>query len=110
MRGGSLLGRTSREEEVRRKRSREYRRRGSNSPRDGSADCDGGDADDGGRFQSNVDDLEELRKRRHAREAKEMARERRIIFPQSAITNTVHRSNVREGKYQDQFNPTLSRN
>jgi hypothetical protein len=42
----------------------------------GSANCDGGDAHDGGR--------EELRKRWHAREAKEMARERRIIFHQSA--------------------------
>jgi hypothetical protein len=64
-----------------RKRSRESRRHGLTSPRDGSADCDRGDADDGGR--------EELRKRWHACEAKEMAQERRIIFHQSATTNTV---------------------
>ena len=49
---------------LRKKRSRESRHRGLTSPCDGSADCNGGDADDGRR--------EELRKRWHARKAKEM--------------------------------------
>lgn len=86
-RGRSLDKRRWRKK-LRRKNLRESRRHGSTSPRDGSADCDGGDADDGGR--------EELRKRWHAREAKEMARELRIIFHQSATTNTVVAK--REGK------------
>ena len=75
----------------RRKRSRESRRHGSTSPRDGSAaDCGRVNADDDGR--------EELRKKWHPHEAKEMGRERRIIFHQSATTNTVDHRNFREGK------------
>jgi hypothetical protein len=70
--------------------SRESRRHGSTSPCDGSANCDGGNADDGGR--------EELRKRWHAREAKEMGREQRIILHQNATTNTVDGRKFREGE------------
>jgi hypothetical protein len=56
--------------------------------------------------------LEELRRRRHVREAREMERERLVINPPQL--NTAHGANVynysREGKYQDQFNPALTRN
>jgi hypothetical protein len=64
--------------------------------------------------QSNLknSELEELRRRRHVREAREMERERHVINPPQL--NTAQGVNVynysREGKYQDQFNPTLSRN
>jgi len=58
-------------------------------------------------------ELEELRRRRHAREAREMERERHVINPPQH-NNTTHGANVykysRGGKYQDQFNPALSRN
>ena len=58
-------------------------------------------------------ELEELRRRRHAREAREMERERHVINPPQH-NNTTLGVNVynysREGKYQDQFNPALSRN
>jgi hypothetical protein len=55
-------------------------------------------------------ELEELRRRRHAREAREMERERHVVFPPQQH-NTAQGVNgySREGKYQDQFNPTLSR-
>jgi len=60
----------------------------------------------------NNSELEELRRRRHVREAREMERERHVIKPPHL--NTAHGANVynysRDGKYQDQFNPTLSRN
>ena len=88
-RGCSLDERRGRKKSQR-KGSRESHSHGATSSCDGSANCDGGNADDGGR--------EELRKRWHAREAKEMGQERRIIFHQSATTNTVDRRNFREGK------------
>ena len=94
------------------------RRRHHRSPpsRDGNADHDKGDAsnNDGGRSRrsnDDADDLEDLKKRRRAREAREMERERRVIFPPPGAGNAIVRgSSGREGKYQDQFNPTLSRN
>jgi hypothetical protein len=95
-----------------RSRSRS-RRHGSYASRDDNAVHDDGIViNDGRRFRSSgVDELEELRKRRHAREAREMERERRVIFPQQSVTNVhLHGNDSREGKYQDQFNPTLSRN
>lgn len=52
----------------RRKRSRESRRHGSTSPRDGSADCDGGDNDDGNERSQAV----KVRRKEQTREARRL--------------------------------------
>ena len=107
-------GKRSRDSDDRRGCRRRHRR--SPPSRDGDADHDEGDAsnNDGGRSRrsnNDADDMEELRKRRRAREAREVERERRVIFPPPGAGNAIVRgSSGREGKYQDQFNPTLSRN
>ena len=86
------------------------RRRGSSTSR-GSDDKINDDVDDGQKFRSiNADELDELRRRRHAREAREMERERNVIMPRQCAPDVDVRGYGRGGKYQDQFNPTLSRN
>ncbi len=52
----------------RRKRSRESRRHGSTSPRNGSADCDGGDNDDGNERSQAV----KVRRKEQTREARRL--------------------------------------
>ena len=57
------------------------------------------------------DELEELRKRRRVRESREMERGKHLLAPppEGNTLSEVHHPGM-EGRYNDQFNPRLSRN
>jgi len=58
-----------------------------------------------------MSELEELRKRRHARESREVERERQVLLPsEDATRGTGFAYGGNINRYQDQFHPTLSRN
>ncbi|KAL7524903.1 hypothetical protein ACHAWF_001129 [Thalassiosira exigua] len=97
-----------RESESRRRR----RRHRSASPDSSNRDSTRGSSGAKEQFtksDTSLDELEERRRRRRAREAREMVRERQVLLPTSAFDGSV--SAGRGGmRYQDQFNPSLSRN
>ncbi|KAL7485058.1 hypothetical protein ACHAW6_010660 [Cyclotella cf. meneghiniana] len=57
-------------------------------------------------MQSEKEALENLRKKRHAREARENQRERGVL---GILEHKTHFGNDRDRGYQDQYNPSLSR-
>ncbi len=83
--------------------------------KDAAADRnEGGDAanNGGGCRLNDADGMKGARRRRHACEARERERARaQSSLPPRGDTNiNVRSNNGREGKYQHQFNPMLSRN
>ena len=59
--------------------------------------------------QQKSKELDELRKRRHAREAREVKRERQMLAPPGQIEQGSCLKDDIKRRYQDQFHPSLSR-
>lgn len=102
----------SKDRRSRRKHRKESKRRHRHRHRHRSSSVDSKNSN---HDRKKNNELEELRRKRHAREARETERERQLLVPPAATGTSAFVGNGAlhggiDGRYHDQFNPTLSRN